>query len=440
MKLTKKQNRFLYIYYALLILILATRVDATTEPSLILRLVYILAVIAPTLVLTEVSYPAIISLFFVLTLNGFAYSYMPYNLSLYVIITLVVILIFITIKKQKQNKPIPIFLVIITIYVFSVDLVNGTSGSEIHLFQNNFYCFFLIVCFLWIARKNEKVILSQLPLCFAISTIILSILFLIKREQFILDTLGGIDRTGWTDPNYFGMVLGMGTICGLIKLFNIDDWKRISLLEKLIYIVVIVLSFPVLLLNASRGAVLSVIVGFVLLFSISKANIIYKVIVLGLSIAGIYYLYSNQYFDLLLVRMEADDGTGSNRLTIWRSKISAYSEGNLLQMIFGYGQYKGFRLWNPIGFHNDYVGYLVDYGIVGISMLLYMFYYPISIVPKKSKMKPSVIVIIVYLMVCMATLEPFIMGILPYFVFYLYALIMAQQNETLLKIKKTSNY
>ena len=62
----------------------------------------------------------------------------------------------------------------------------------------------------------------------------------------------------------------------------------------------------------------------------------------------------------------------------------------------------------------------ITLAFIGIALFLYMLYYPIKLLPKKTPQKPYVYVVIVYLATCFMTLEPFITGILSYYVFYMY--------------------
>lgn len=440
----RNKKTLIYIYYAMLIILLVSRMNATSDPPVLLRLVYIAAVIIPTLTIRDICYPAIMTLFYVISLNGFAYSYMPYNLWFYAIITVIVLLYYGRRGLKTQTKEysfVPQFVIALAFYIFLVDLIYGVHAQNFSIVQDNLYCFLLLGFFLLIIRGKESAAKEQLPICFAVTTIVLCFAFLTNREQYILQSYADIDRTGWTDPNYFGTVIGMGTICGLIKLFSKEEWKELGFIEKWIYLLAIILSVPVLLLNASRGAVLAVITGIVILFVFSKASVWYKVIVVAIGGLAMFYLYTHDYFSLLLLRVENDDGYGSERTLIWASKLRAYTQGNILQMIFGYGSADGLIMgWGgkAKGFHNDYVGFIVDYGIVGICLFLYMLYYPMRIMPHDSKKRPAVIVLLVYIMTCIFTLEPFIMGVLAYFVLYMYALILAQTERKCLVNRNTT--
>lgn len=422
----EKQKTYVFIYYALLLLVLSSRQTATTAPPMVLRLAFVTAAILPAILVKEVCYPAILTMFYTISLDGFAHSYMPSTLSLYVIITLVITVFF---SRHFNTATIPGFILLFAVYTFMIDLIFGASQQGGAIFQSTFYCFVLMGCFLIFCSRDINSALSQLPFCFAVTTVVLSIAFLIYRDQFVIQVIGDMERSGWADPNYFGVALGMGTIVGMIKLFG-GEWKKLSIVEKAVYITAVVSSVPALALNASRGAILAVIVGFVVLLFFSKVRFGYKILITVAAIVAVVYLYNNQYFELVEYRIMNDEGSGSGRTEIWSAKLSAFANGNLLNIIFGHGHVGGANIGGVhIGFHNDYIGFLVDYGIIGFALLLCMLYYPIKIIPKGSFEKPSVIALIVFLATCFVTLEPLLTGIMAYFTFYMYALLLAKNPK-----------
>lgn len=404
-----------------------SRKDAVSEPPMVLRLAFMGAVVFPAVFYKNISYPAIITLFYTLASQGFAYSYMPYTYSIYVGVTLVVVLLFNKIKIEKLSN-IPKFLLFFTFYILAVDLITSVNNVEANVFQNVFYNFFTVILFLIIIAKDKENALTQLPLSFAVITIVLSYLFLANRNQFITDYSGGLERSGWTDANYFGTIIGIGTTISIMKLFS-KEWKNLNIGLKLVYITAIAISLPTLLLNASRGAMLSVVCAFVFLSMFSKIKLWQKIGIVLVGLVGVLYLYNNQYFDLLLYRIENDSGGGSGRTEIWETKLEAFSQGNILQLLFGNGYYGGMTITGRYqGFHNDFVGFLVEYGILGLCLLLYMLYYPIRLFFKRRIIQPDVIVIVIYLVTCFITLEPFGLALLPYYSFYMYALLLSNRN------------
>ena len=423
----KKTNIYVVIYYAILLLMLVSRKDATSEPSLIIRIGFLIAVITPCIFSKSVSYPAIITMFLTISRYGFAYSYMPYMTYIYAFITLIVVLIYTRYNKDYHIK-IPPFLIFFTIYVFLVDTITGIENSHSKFPEDIFYCYMILLCFFVISSKSYTQTIKQLPYTFVITTIVLSLYFLLNRNQFAQDYgyNSGLERSGWTDPNYFGMVIGMGSVICIIKIMN-REWKRLAFSEKITYISGLIVSIPALILNASRGALLSLIASFIIVIAFSKVKVVYKILIVLLCLIGIVSLYNNNYFELLEYRIANDDGTGSNRTTIWIEKLNAYINGAPISWIFGYGYAGGgYITGSGLGFHNEFVAFLVDYGIIGLSLLCYMLYYPLKCISRKNNNYYAVVALIIYLVMCLMTLEPLSLAILAFFAFYLYIILLSK--------------
>ncbi len=428
--MAKRENLSLIIYYIVLLLILSLKTSVGSEPPMILRLAYLGALILPCILTKRVSYPAIITLFLTVGHYGFSYSYMPYMTYIYGLLTIVMTLLLYSPYRRLNDTP-PIFFVIFTIYVFIVDFLTGIDRHNAHFPEDVDWCFLMLLCFFYFTVGNYKKTQAQFDIAFISITIVLSIYFLSYRDVFIqdYDSQSGLERSGWADPNYFGMVIGMGALIGVYKILS-SGWKHLNFIEKLPYLSAVIISLPTLLLNASRGALLSLIVSFVFILLFSKVEFKYKLALTIIASIGILWLYQNQYFELLMYRIEADDGTGSSRTVIWEHKLQLYSQGNILQWLFGYGYTGGFYLTGrALGFHNDFIAFLVDYGIAGLGMFLYMLFYPLSVVRRNSENHSLVIAIIVYLIIGCFTLEPFTHALMMFFAFYFYALISAKINS-----------
>lgn len=425
----KKNNIYVVIYYAILLLMLASRKDATSEPSLIIRIGFLIAVITPCIFSKSVSYPAIITMFLTISRYGFAYSYMPYMTYIYAFITLIVVLIYSRYNKVYNIK-IPPFLVFFTIYVFLVDTITGIGNSHSKFPEDIFYCYIILLCFFVISSKLYTQTIKQLPYIFVIITIVLSLYFLLNRTQFSQDYghNSGLERSGWTDPNYFGMIIGMGSVISIIKIMY-NGWKYLPIPEKITYISALLISMPTLILNASRGALLSLIISFIIVMIFSKVKAGYKILIVFLCLLGVLYLYNNNYFELLEYRIANDDGTGSNRTTIWNNKLNAYIKGAPINWIFGYGYAGGaYITGSGLGFHNELVAFLVDYGIIGLSLLCYMLYYPLKCIRRKNSNYYAVVALIIYFVLCLMTLEPLSLGIPTFYAFYLYIVLLSKTS------------
>lgn len=423
-------NRLIFIYYIVLLIILSLKTSVGAEPPMILRLVYIGAVILPCVLTKKVSYPAVITLFLTIGHYGFAYSYMPYMTYIYGMLTLLMT-IFVLYRYQGSKGHIPIFLTVFTCYIFIIDLVTGIGVTKSRFPEDVDWCFFMLLCFFYFAANKYKVTFNQLGISFIAITLVLSIYFLVYKNDFaqVYNEESGLERSGWADPNYFSMVIGMGVLVGVNKILS-QGWKTLKLLEKLPYTMAVIIACPTLLLNASRGAILSVVVALIVMLYYSKVKFTYKVFVTILASAGIAWLYQNQYFELLEFRIQNDDGSGSNRTIIWEQKLDLFVQGNPLQWFLGHGYAGGFYIsGRAVGFHNDFLAFLVDYGVIGLGFFLYMLFYPIKILNRNSENRPLVIVVVTYLLCCCITLEPFTHALMMFFAFYFYALIAARLDS-----------
>lgn len=418
------RKKLVYIYYLILIVILAAYQSVATEPPLIMRLAYITGVVAPTLFRRELCFPAVLTLFYTCGTQGFAYSYMPYQLYIYVIITLAMLLLLKGARHPNQ-RVLPPIMPILAGYIFIVDVINAIANPRAFQINNNEYALLLIIMFLMMIGDKYEQSLKQFHVCFALIAIYFSVLLLTTRGIFSVNyNYTGIERVGWTDPNYLGMIMGMGVVAGLLQIFNNRD--SLNIIEKIIFYVVVVLPVPALLLIASRGAILSIVFAATVLVYFSKVKVAYKILFVVIAAIGLMWLYNNQYFDLLIYRIENDSGGGSHRTEIWIEKLDAFFNGNPLKWFFGYGYYGGLSISGTFwGFHNDFVGFLVEYGLFGLLLFIAFIVYPIRRVPKHSIYRIGVVACVVYMITCCMTLEPYGGGRLPYYSFNLYTLVMA---------------
>ena len=421
-----------YLYYAVLVLIMTSWRSQDTAPNVVLRLFFLAAVILPVFFSVRNWFPAVIACFVAMTEYGFAYSYMP---TMYYYYVGVAVLALIVMRKTKQSPPS--FLIFFLIYTFLIDFIYTIRIENIH------YCLFIIISFCLILPLSEgkgvREVTNSLSLAFAVSTLVLSLFFLFMREDFAM-AYGGygsdLERTLWTDPNYFGMILGMGVTSSIIRLFR-GDQK--GLWVKIFFIAVIVIAIPTLILNASRGALLAVGLTGIVALLFSKQKMYIRIGIVIAIISFLIYLFNNDYFELLEYRLGEDEGTGSGRVTIWMSKWEAFTtHSNPLQLLFGWGYWDAYSIGSSRvqGFHNDYLAFLVGYGIVGFLMFVYLLLKPYFSIKKKNTLRVLVLIATVYLMANGLTLEPLDQGRLPFWCFYFYIITLSADA----KINSYSNY
>lgn len=417
-----KEKKHLILYYIVLLTVLLSWQSTTDSPPMPFRIAFLSASVIPLLGNYSLFLPACLLCFFTISNYGYAMSYMPGQGYYYVYIIILLIALFIS---KRIGKGITILL-LMSILTFFVDITS--SGS----IQNINYAFLFLYLLTLFVDNEYGSMRESLQIAWIIIAFVLSVLFLVNRNVFVETYSGDIERSGWTDPNYFGMLVAMGAFAALVALYTKKNTNRFI---RFFFITTLLLSILFLISNASRGSILCLGISFIFFVLSSKVNWEYKILVVtGVSLF-IYYLYTSNVFNLLIYRLQNDDGTGSGRTDIWMTKIHAWQGGNLPSYLFGYGYERGLLLGygSLQGFHNDFVALLCDYGIVGLIGFLLFVFYPLKYIKKYKQNRAIIINGIVFLLVCFFTLEPITTGRLPYFFFYFYFLLLAHQNKICIK-------
>lgn len=425
----KLKSIYIGLYYFALLLILSSWTDTKTSPNFLFKVVYFLCLLLPALCKRPDFVPMLVVSFASIGLYGYAYSFMPTYLPVYLGGLFLFYLVYS--KGKIHTYKTPSLLVVFGIFTIIMDLVTALSIENI-----SFSIFIIILLCKFIDNSVDRSTVSKFSFAFSLMTLVLSLYFILLRDQFTQDYYAqgsGLERTGWMDPNYFGMVLGMGTVASIIQM---SSFRLLGFGEKIFYLATVVLSVPTLVLNASRGAILAVAVSFAFVIIFSKVKPIYKIIVILITVLFLYYLYDNSYFDLLEYRIDHDSGTGSGRTTIWHKKMEAFWNGEPYTWLVGYGNVGGKELAfanHAFGSHNDYIAILCAYGLIGLTMFIGLLLYPILNLSKNSTNKAIVLSVSVYIIMMCTTLEPYTAGRFPYFCFYLYSLLImsASNNQKL---------
>ena len=394
----------------MLVITLRTGIAA---PNILVRLVYLGAFFIPLLTKYRNLYLPCLVAFTAVSINHFAYGYLPYDMFSYAMISIVVLAATVLIHRNSVIKVNPFFLMLF-LYVIIINVVFSGNPQEIS------YCILSISCGAMIINSDSNQRISNMLTCFSVVSLALSFIYLTNFETFLqsYNAADDIERAGWTDPNYLSCIVGMGVVTSLVQLFRN---KHASLYSRLFWIVTIIISLMSQLLMASRGGILSVIVSTLILLIFADVKAKYKIIITLLLVGVLIWLYSNNYFELLEYRIANDSSGGSGRTGLWKMKLSAFSnESNILNLIFGFGHTGALQLAfgnQEFGFHNDYLAILCSYGVVGFFMMLYlMFRLPFKNTTKTSR--PIVASFVVYLALVCMTLEPLASGRLTYFAFY----------------------
>ena len=362
-------ERRLYIYYFFLLIVLCSWVSPMSAPPMPLRLVYLLALVLPAILKAPNMLVPVLACFTALGTYGISCSYMPTEKWIYLLI--IVASLFIVPSRLKSCQRPPIIFVVFCIYVCSIDFIHGEELANID------YSLLIVLLSFFFVSKNgyEK---DSYMIAFIITTIILSIFFFTYGQSSAIE-VSETGRRSWVDPNYFGNVCGMGVVLAynivVNKLAPNKNFNKIAIFT-------IPLGMLLLVMNASRGAFLSMGVAIVIITMFSKIKFKKKIGIALLVALGVFAMYSLGAFDVLSERLMDEDDTGNGRTLIWEAKMLGYMSGDTYDKLFGIGYQGGFFLAIPggFGFHNDYLAFLVDYGIVGTILFFCIIAYPLKLV------------------------------------------------------------
>ena len=413
-----------YAYYIALLLVITTWTSTTSSPPIVLRLSFMVALfIVP--IITDVSLiPAVMSCFFIVSSYGFSNSYLPSSYYMYCIPIIIGLLIYG--KKKVAGFSIPKIVIFFCIYSLIINLI--TSGTV----QNLTYCMFILASFVAFSDTKTNMDIKTVAVFFAMATLILSAFYFTAGSEFTetYNETSGLERTGWTDANYFSTTIGFSALVSIAMLIS----QKNNLIETVLFSANTILSVIVMVLVASRGGILSLSAGVCILLFFSKIKLRYKLFFAILLAAFVLYLFNNDYFALLQYRIEMDETGGSGRTDIWRMKLSEFSASSPLAWIFGMGFWNGTYLGgnetNYHCFHNDYLAYLVCYGLIGFIGFILLLLYPLRKANRYSYVYPIIVSSIIYLAVTSLTLQPFCEGYLAYFCYYFFILLLMQHSKT----------
>lgn len=419
-------NRLLYIYYLALILVLALYTNMNSSPNMMIRFGYLTAMIIPLVNRVE-WFPAIIICALGISKSTFAFPFMPTDMAYYVVLTL--LFAFLAIYRRNLVLGVnPLFY-----FVFAYVALNDYSMQG-ELSQMSIM-FFISLLFYMCTVDDLDTACQLLPMSFIIISLTISywVIFCPEAQIHSYNKTGDLEQTGWSDPNYLSTALGMGLVIAVRDLLHGDNkLPYTSFLS-----VTVLCSTISMLLLASRGAILSVILTIALLFVISKTERRTKVIAVTVAAIFILFLYTNKYIDFVMARIEAEDGTANHRTEIWQSKISDFFLiDNPLSWIFGVGQSEGFKLGKYLGrsltgmsTHNDILSVLIYYGFIGMCLFISVITYLLRVCRKADR--PQIIALLAYLLICSMTIEPLARGNFVYWGFLFYIFIYARHSQEL---------
>lgn len=404
-----KTDNKIFIYYAALTLLTIIMMRPGTEYSSIIRFGYFALVFAPLFVAKSFT-PFVITSFYWISFCSFT-GLLPLNI-LFTLAGLLVVWLF---ARASFSVPIIIAVALFFLFVLSLLFFDFEETGVVWLG--------IIMVLMLSSFIHTESDLKKLGLAFVLVSFVMSVVFLLHRGDFMESYIRGVDtleRAGWMNPNVIGGTIGCGVVVAMGFLLDGIEKKWPF---KLFLFFTVGVSLIVLILNASRGALLATTVASLLFVIINrKVSLFYKVLIVVLLGLFIYYLYTNDYFELLAYRIAEEaksGGTGGSRIPIWESKLAAIRSTDVFSQLFGVGQTETINIGIRHRTHNDFVTALVAYGFVGFVLfvltLLYPIYHRFSI-----KKTTSLLPYFAFLFLECMVLEPLFRGYFLFLVFFLY--------------------
>ncbi len=424
-------KKSLVIYYVVLLGVLSTW-NYPELPPIVLRLAFLVLVVGPVMFSNNKFFPCVLSAFVMISANRHVPSYMPF-LPMYLAITT---LLAFAAKRFKRGLKVPGLLLALVLITFLVDIGRSMSVESVSITA------LMIALFFTFIDTDVQGCSQGISLSFVIVSAFLCIETFVFRNEFTYTmSVGNADfeRVGWSDPNYFSGIIGMGAIAALNLLLSPErENKRIRYL--LLGVIILVIS--VSLMIASRGAIVAVFLsGAVLLILSSKRSRTSMGLLLFL-VAFIAVLYQTGAFDFLMSRFTNDEGELGGRRIIWMSKLTDFSaQASPLDWLIGLGHKGGLAMSSYVGnrdyvgFHNDYIAMLVSYGLIGLLLIVALYLYPML----KYK-DPRVTAGCFYMMLISMSLEPLYSGALDIFYFYFYVCVLGESARKRGMTKELKNY
>lgn len=330
------------------------------------------------------AYPAIISL--IIYVFGYQFAY-PFSSTLFLYIafgcTVVWILFSRGIYFSSQMLIMALVAVVSALGTFYTDM-PGKGNREAILT--------VVVCILLIAFAQNSALLEKMKKAIYICSfvVLLGVLFqylftdaannilsLILRS----DSYERLIRSYNVDGAYAGFSAytpDAAYFCAALFGFTMFGWlqtKEPSVKNRVIGLIIILLSVFAVILTSKRGVAIALAVAFILTYMIWKkfsAKAILSTIGLIALCAILIGVFSeqNDAIQLFLQRFDPTDGDiTTGRSEIWKSALD-----KLTNNIFGMGTGASYAVYDT-GLHNIYLQLFYDHGLVGIMVYLLYFIY-----------------------------------------------------------------
>lgn len=185
--------------------------------------------------------------------------------------------------------------------------------------------------------------------------------------------------------------------------------ERFPTFFKVINIGVVIVALFGIILTSKRGIFVATIMALIFTIILDKdinlnqitkyQFIIMCIFIVGIVIAGVYFITTNDYVVAFLGRFTGNNVT-TGRDVFYENAINDFSRGNILEYIFGKGTASAYLI-NDTGLHNVYLQILYDHGLIGI-LIYFLFFVENLRNAVKNRYFYSMCMQIVFLVYCMS--------------------------------------
>ena len=411
----------LYIYYSFLFaLLLFTWARLSLIPTSY-RIAFLALLFVPIVFNTiSLFFPCLV-LFLTTTLLSFAgYTFMPTEIIYYILISFVFALVAIF-HTREYYYPYPLFILLIVL-TLAVNIV--TSGT----IEKVSYAFLLMVLVsITILGKDREMVIRLIPQAFIISTFACAVLTLVNQQLLVQESYD-YERIISGSLNYTCCTFGIGFVLAFRELFKTSSW-----VGKAFYILAMFVLLFTIILEASRGAILSLSIASIVMVLTQRIKLKTRIIIIAAFILIAFVMYNNQVLDLLIYRIQSDEGTGTGRTEIWAEKLGKFHASlSFSSALFGIGYENTWNLGGArrqfIGCHNDFIAFYIEYGLIGLFLFLLLILSPLIVARTKS-LRADIAPLVVFVILTCLTLEPFSIGYLPFFFLLLFIYLNLTFNK-----------
>lgn len=388
-------DKIYLVYYVVVVLLLFFLMRPFVPMNDAIRNVLYVAIFLPAFFRIKYFLPVFV---FFMSFSGYSFSpVLPTHWG-YSLILVIFALLF---AKKKQ---INILSFVAPLFFVLLDFIHGGLATW------SPWIFIMILLGALICDKKD---ICAVVLSLILVSVLLSLLYLLYFDSFEWMKHASDNEyystSGWMNHNKFDSSLGCGALLAIAVLSKQFRNNFNSTFYRVIAIASIVLTIIVMLKDASRGSILSLVCSAMVLIAMAKTKPRVKVSIIVTMLIIVVVALAFTSADYVVSRFsEQNVSTAGNRLEIWNEKIYLFfSDLDFFKLLFGIGWTECLNLGTDISTHNDWITAFVAFGFVGLLVyssiyiaLLFMSYH-------KNAISLSVLL---FLFLESMVLEPFFRG------------------------------